>query len=118
MKNNWQTKKLDETVRTCMNCGSEKEEQFCNKCNSKTPTLVSKVLSENISLTDSLRNLMKSGEKINGKPKREVEQYVGNKYKDVISEFERIRSNDKTTVMHRLWRRFNGILNKVHEHEK
>jgi len=76
-------------------------------------------LSDTASLDDSQRNLMKSGKKINGKPKKEIEQYVGNKDKDVISEFERIRKKEqKTKVIHRLWRKLGNKFKKVHKHEK
>lgn len=115
---NRQTKKLNKTIMICKNCGLEKTTQYCNKCNSKTPTLFMKECLESIFLIDKSRSLMKSGEKISGKPKREVEQYVGNKNKDVISEFERIRNGNKTKVIHRLWRRYGDIFKKVHEHKK
>ncbi|MFA5925615.1 MAG: hypothetical protein WC831_01665 [Parcubacteria group bacterium] len=76
-------------------------------------------ISESIKLDDWSRNLGKSGEKVKGKPKREIEQYVGNRDKNVVSEFERLREkNKKTKVIHRLWRRFGNIFKKVHEHEK
>lgn len=77
-------------------------------------------ISETINHKESLKNLSKSGEKLkNGKSKREVEQYVGNKEKKVVSEFERIREEGKKTkVTHKLWRRFGNVFKKVHEHEK
>lgn len=103
----------------CNICGSKKNMRYCNKCKFKTSTAFSKKFIENVSLNDRLRNFMKSEEKINGKSKKEIEQYVGNKDKDIISEFERIRNNNKKTrVIHRLWRRFGNIFKKVHEHEK
>ncbi|MCK5413277.1 MAG: hypothetical protein KAI57_02775 [Candidatus Pacebacteria bacterium] len=102
----------------CKNCNSKKSERYCSECNSDTPTLYIKAIQENTSMHDSLRNLQKSHEKIRGKPKREIEQYVGNKDENVISEFERIRSSDKTTVIHRLWRRIDNHFKKVHEHKK
>ena len=62
---------------------------------------------------------MKSGEKVGSKPKKEVEQYVGNRDRDVVSEIERMREKgEKTRVIHRLWRRCGNIFKKVHEHEK
>lgn len=77
-------------------------------------------ITETIQISDNARNLAKSGERLsNGKPKREIEQYVGNKDEAVVSEFERIREEgEKTKVIHRLWRRFGNIFKKVHEHEK
>lgn len=62
---------------------------------------------------------MKSGEKVNGKPRREIEQYVGNRDQNIISEFERLREYGKPTrVIHRLWRRIGNIFRTVHEHDK
>jgi hypothetical protein len=76
-------------------------------------------LTDSIAITDSLRSLMKSGNKVGNKSAKEIEQYVGNKDRDVISEFERLRENGKKTkVTHRLWRRFGDVFKKVHEHEK
>lgn len=76
-------------------------------------------LTDSIAITDSLRSLMKSGNKVGNKSAKEIEQYVGNKDRDVISEFERLRENGKKTkVIHRLWRRFGDVFKKVHEHEK
>jgi hypothetical protein len=76
-------------------------------------------LTESITITESLRSLMKSSAKIGNKSVREIEQYVGNKDEDVISEFERLRDKgSKTKVIHRLWRRFGNVFKKVHEHEK
>jgi hypothetical protein len=81
---------------------------YCNNCKQEK-TIFIKEFQEKICLGDKSRNLMKSVEKILGKPKKEIEQYIGNKDKDVISEFERIRGNNKTIVIHRLWRRFGSV---------
>ena len=103
----------------CKKCDLEKQSQYCSNCRIKTPTLFTKTFSETITITDWLRNLFKSREKINNKPIKEIEQYVGNKDKDVISEFKRIRSKGTPTiVIHRLWRQFHGVFRKVHEHTK
>lgn len=76
-------------------------------------------LTDSITITDSLRSLMKSGDKVGSKSAKEIEQYVANKDKNVISEFERLReSGKKTKIIHRLWRRFGDVFKKVHEHEK
>lgn len=75
---------------------------------------------EKIQINDKARNLAKSGKRLNsGKPRKEIEQYIGNKDKDVISEFERKRKEgEKTKVIHRLWRKLGNTFKKVHEHEK
>ena len=105
-------------MNLCNICRAEKQHKFCNECKADTPTLFTKELVEKATIRDTLRNLLRSGERVRGKPAREIEQYVGNKDKDVVSEYERIRSRDKTSVVHRLWRRFGNTFKKVHEHLK
>jgi len=72
-----------------------------------------------ITMNDWLRNLFKSAQKIGNKTIREIEQYVGNKDRNVVSEFERLRRKGQgTEVTHRLWRRLSNGFKKVHEHKK
>jgi len=108
-----------ETSMLCKHCGSVKQTRFCEVCNRETNTHFTKEFTDTISLLDSAKNLMKSGEKANGKSKREIEQYVGNRDQRVVSEFERLREYGKPTrVIHRLWRRIGNVFKKVHEHDK
>ena len=110
---------LEEIDLLCKVCGFQKESKFCERCNSDTPTHFEKMLIEKLELKDYLRNLFRSGEKIGSKAKKEIKQYVGNKDKNVISEIELLRlTNQKTRVIHRLWRRFGDAFRNVHEHDK
>ena len=108
-----------ETSMFCKQCGSVKQIKFCEVCDRETNTNFTKEFSETIFLNDWLRNLVKSRLMVNGKPKREIEQYVGNRDQNIVSEFERLREYGKPTrVIHRLWRRIGNIFKKVHEHDK
>lgn len=108
-----------ENAMVCKKCNSDKKSKYCNNCKLDTPTSFGKELTEKISLSDQLRNLLKSATMVFNKPVREIEQYAGNKDRDVISEFERRRfKNKKTVVIHRLWRRIGNNFKKVHEHKK
>ncbi len=103
----------------CKICNAKKENTYCYNCGAETPTFFGKELIEKVALTDSLRNLSKSLQRINGKPLREIEQYIGNRDGNVISEYERWRTkSEPTQVIHRLWRRIGNVFRKVHEHQK
>jgi hypothetical protein len=103
----------------CAECGSLKETRYCNVCKGETANLFKQKLPVITTPKITGRNLMKSREKIGNKPKREVEQWLGNKDKNVISEIERLREEAKPTkVIHRLWRKIENIYKKVHEHKK
>lgn len=104
---------------TCRRCNLEKKSRYCDNCDAETPTAFSKEFTEIIFFKDWMRNHFKSGERVDNKSIREVEQYVGNKDKNVVSEFEKLRyKGKKTLVIHRLWRRFGNSFRKVHEHKK
>ncbi len=103
----------------CKNCGSVKKSKYCEICCKETLTAHEAKFNDGIRLTEKLRNLFKSGENVGLKPKKEIEQYVGNKDPNVMSEIERMRRLNKSTkVTHRLFRKFGNFFNKVHEDEK
>ena len=103
----------------CRECGLVKQTRHCDFCGTETPTLYKTELFEIINLKDQSKSRMKSGARVNGKPKNEIIQYVGNKDEKIISEIEKLREHGKPTkVIHRLWKRFDDLLRRVHEHEK
>ncbi|MDD3498473.1 MAG: hypothetical protein PHH24_03140 [Candidatus Moranbacteria bacterium] len=53
----------------------------------------------------------KSDKKINGKPKREIHQYVGVGNDDILSRIEITRNkNGKSKIFHRVFRWANGVI--------
>ena len=117
MKNNWLIS--NSAKMFCRDCGSVKKRRYCEVCHKETSTAWNAKFNDGTITTDNSRNLLKSKEKIGIKSKKEIEQYVGNKDPNVVSEIERIRNlNKPTKITHRLFRKFGKFFKNVHEDEK
>jgi len=103
----------------CTKCDSVKYSKYCDVCRCETPNLYKKQISV-VAKTDAKgKQYMKSEEKVQNKPKKEIEQWASKEGKDVITRYERIREEGKLTkVVHSLWRKINSFWKKVHEDEK
>jgi hypothetical protein len=78
-----------------------------------------KNIADAICICDHQKNKNKSSKKIRDKHAKETKQYIGNKNPNVVSVIEIKRNiSKKTTTVHKLYKRIDGVLKIIHYHKK